>query len=81
MPELNASARAAGGWVDPDAVRVRHYTPDQLGGVCKECLIPVPAALADDIEPDTHPTCDPDWVSLVAQSRRATRRATPPEGA
>lgn len=52
----------------------RHYTPDQLGGLCPACGQAIPAALAGMTE---HPTCDPDWPPLVKVSRRAIRRTTP----
>lgn len=46
-----------------------HYTPDTLGGLCRECGRALPAALAGAV--DTHPTCDPDWPPMLKASRRA----------
>lgn len=56
---------------------VTAYPVNRLGGLCCVCKRPVPAALPDDV----HATCEPGWADLVAESKRAARRTTPPKEA
>jgi len=49
----------------------RHYGPDDLGGLCEGCGTAIPAALAGMTR---HPTCIPEWPTLLEASRAATAR-------
>lgn len=71
MPEMTPGRRRSGAWARE--APTRHYGPHNLGGICETCKTPIPAALAGMME--THPTCEPDWPTLVA--RNPTRKKAP----
>lgn len=72
MPELSPGARGAvaGSWIRAD-LPARHYGPDDAGGICESCRLPMVAALAGEL---LHPTCEPDFVPMVKRLQNLLRR-------